>query len=90
MEAALTLPDESPLSHAEEILSIRELDERSLRRVLHIASQYATVDAGTYDANKNAYGELLFALKHIKESYGLWDDLTIARAIRALRDPSGW
>lgn len=79
---------ESPETHAAEIRSITSLDERTLKRLMTIASMYTKVDPASYDEHK--YAELLFEMKSIKERLNLWDDLTISRAIRALRDPTGW
>ena len=75
---------ETPASHAEEVGRIEHL-----RRLQAIALIYARgIEPAEYDGN--VHGELLYQLKFARERFGLWDDLTIARAIKHLRDPTGW
>ncbi len=80
---------ETPKAHAEEVGRIEHLDAPALRRLQAIALIYSRgIEPAEYDSN--VHGELLYQLKSARERFDLWDDLTIARAIKRLRDPTGW
>ncbi len=78
---------ETPESHAAEIAALQSLDATSLKRLQAIAQIYSR---GVEEYDERAMPKLRYELRSALERFGLWDDLTIARAIEELVDPMGW